>query len=281
MRLRADLLRLMEVHARRPWKLLTLFAVLLVPAWAQSNDAQRLVREVVFNEVQAQTHPQPRWAYTLEKTNASGTKLTRIIETRDGLVGRLLEINGKPLDAITEANEMHRLNELKRDPRQMKQKLARQERDRDRVLKIVRALPTAFLYTQQSANDKETVLAFKPNPNFQPDSFETSILKAMSGTVRMSTSQKRLIELRGTLTSDVSIGLGIIGKAQKGGTLLLQQQEVAPASWEITVFSMKVVGRAVFKHVDMSVEESAKDFKAIQHPLSAPEAIDLLLKGRW
>ena len=256
-------------------------ALVCASVQAQSVDPQALVREVVKNEVQAQMHPQPRWSYTLEKTNASGTKVTRIVETRDGLVGRLLEINGKPLDEVTERNEEHRLNELRRDPSQLRQKLVRQERDRDRVLKIVRALPDALLYSDVSTEQggKVRVLSFRPNPQYQPNSFETTILKAMSGTVRIAVGPKRLISLNGRLLSDVNIGLGIVGKVQKDGTLDLEETDLGDGIWEISRVSLMVMARAVFKRLDLSVEENLRDFKRLPHELSGTEAIDLLLRN--
>ena len=263
------------MRMRRAW--LVACVCLAGVAHAQSPE-QALVRAVVANELEAQSHPAAKWAYTLEKKNASGTKVTRIIETRDGLVGRLLEINGKPLDAITEKNEEHRLNELKRDPRQMRQKLSRQERDRDRVLKIVRALPNALIFSEQSHSGDEEVLAFRPNPTFQPQNFEESILKAMTGTVTIALAEKRLVALHGNLVSDVNIGLGIVGKVQKGGTLDLEQERVGDRSWEIRRLSLKVMGRAVFKHVDLSVEENVSDFQPVKEGMSAAEAIDILLQ---
>src|SRR5438270_11092456 len=105
---------------------------------------------------------------------------------------------------ITESNEEHRSYELRRDPSKLRQKLVRQERDRDRVLKIVRALPDALLYSDVSTEQggKVRVLSFRPNPQYQPNSFETTILKAMSGTARITVGPTRLISTNGRLLSD-------------------------------------------------------------------------------
>ncbi len=246
----------------------------------QARDPATLVRQVVAVELQAQTHPQPRWMYRLEKTNASGTKLTAIAETPEGLVGRLLAINGRPLDPQTELNEQHRLQLLTHDPKQLKQKLARQERDRDRVLKIVRALPDAFLYTYERTDTEtgeDVHLRFTPNPRYVPDSLEANLLKAMSGTLTIARQQLRLVHMEGTLISDVNIGLGIAGKIAKGGTLDLEQTQIAPGSWEIKHLVLKVRGRALFRRLDLSVEESASDFRPVPQDLTVPQAIDLLL----
>ena len=157
----------------------------------------------------------------------------------------------------------------------------RQERDRDRVLKIVRALPDALLYSDVSTEQggKVRVLSFRPNPQYQPNSFETTILKAMSGTVRIAVGPKRLISLNGRLLSDVNIGLGIVGKVQKDGTLDLEETDLGDGIWEISRVSLMVMARAVFKRLDLSVEENLRDFKRLPHELSGTEAIDLLLRN--
>lgn len=268
-------------------KLLLLIVALLtlaVSGWTQVDpavDPQGFVREIAAIELQAGTHPQPRWIYLLHKTNSSGSKLTQIVETQQGLVGHLLQINDQPLDAVTQHNEAHRLAELKRDPQQWKQKLTRQERDRNRVMKIVRALPDAFLYSYDGVASgpfgEEVHLNFKPNPRYSPDSLDTSILQSMSGSLYITREQRRLVRLQGVLGSNVNIGLGIVGKLEKGGTLDLQQSQVAPGSWAVTRLTIAVTGRAVVRHIDVSVDESATEFRPVSSKLTVAQAIDLLL----
>jgi hypothetical protein len=102
----------------------------------------------------------------------------------------------------------------------------------------------------------------------------------MVGTVAISAPQMRLTDLHGTLGKDVSIGLGIVGKAYKGGTLDLIQQQIAPGSWEITHMKLAVTGRALFRSLDLSVDESFSDFKRTGHEYSGTEAINALLNDR-
>jgi hypothetical protein len=246
------------------------------------HDPQGYVRTAVQNELRSQSQHKPQWMYRLRKTNASGTRVSEIIETRDGLVARLLELNGKPLDPTTEQNERRRLEQLKSDPGQLRQKLARQEKDRDRVLKIVRALPDALVFTFAGKSDdgSEMRFSFTPNPQYSPDSLENNLLKAMVGTLTISAPQMRLTALHGTLERDVSIGLGIVGKAYKGGTLDMIQQQVAPSSWEITHLKMAVTARALFRSLDLSVDETLSDFKHTTHEYTGVEGIDLLLNDR-
>ena len=262
---------------------LTLVLCATVPLCAQdpSTDPQAYVHRIANVELAAHSNPVPRWRYRLEKRNASGTTTREIVETQQGLIARVLTINGRPLTPDVERNEQARLRALASDPAQLKKKLAGQDRDRQRVMKMIRALPNAFLYTYEgrSSGDfgEEVKLSFKPDPHFSPDALETQIFRSMAGTLRIAVKQQRLIELNGKLISDVSIGLGIVGKIEKGGTLLLAQSEIAPGSWEVTTLDLNVTGRALFRHLDVSVFEKATDFKPVSSKLSVAQAIDVLL----
>jgi hypothetical protein len=247
-----------------------------------ARDPQACVRQVVQNEIQAQSHSVPRWTYQLQKTNAGGTKLTQIVETRQGLLGRLLAVNGHPLEAQAEASEEQRLRTLAQDPRQLHEKLARQERDRERVLKIVRALPKAFLYTYEGSSagpyGEEWKFRFRPDPKFSPDSLEADLLKSMEGTLRISASSARLVQLQGTLTSDITLGFGLLGRVNRGGTLNLEEAPIGKNDWQVTRLVLHMNGRAVVKHIDLSVDEAAHDFRPVGPDLTVNEAIDFLLK---
>jgi len=253
-----------------------------VRAQDAAKDPQAYVRNVAQIELAAHAHPAPRWQYLLEKRNAGGATTREIIETREGLVARLLTLNGQPLTAQVQRDEFARLRALQNDPSQISKKLAGQERDRERVLKMIRALPDAFLYAYDGTTSgpfgDEVRFSYKPNPRFSPDSVETQILRSMSGTLRIASKQQRLIELRGTLTSDVSIGLGILGRVSKGGTLLLAQSQLGPDSWEVTTLDLNVTGRALFRTLDVSVYEHLTEFRPISPAMSAQQAIDLLLQ---
>ncbi len=245
------------------------------------QDADAFVRIAVNNEIAANAHPLSRWRYLLTKSNSAGTKQTDIIETAEGLVGRLISLNGQPLAPAVERDEELRLKELKRDAGRMSAKLTRQERDRARVLRMVQAMPDALLFTFTGTLPgdfgDEAVYSFQPNPRYQPDSLETEVLHKMTGTLRIAIADKRLVKLDGLLESDVDVGMGLVGKVRKGGRLLLQQARIAPGSWEITALDLNVSGRALFKHLDISVAETAQEFRAVPPNMPVADAIDLLL----
>lgn len=246
------------------------------------RDAQGFVRAAVAKEIAANADTTPHWRYRLAKTNASGSRETEIIETPDGLVGRLMALNGQPLTPQVARDEAFRLQQLKQDSHRMQAKLSRQEHDRARVFRMVKAMPDALLFTyagsQPGRFGEEVVFAFKPNPGYRPDSLETDVLHKMSGTLRVNIADRRLVRLQGSLDTDVGVGMGIVGKVRRGGTLLLDQARIAPGLWEVTALDLHVTGRALFKHLDLSVSERVRDFRAVPPDLSVSQAIDLLLR---
>ena len=61
--------------------------------------ANELALRVVTNELKFQNEDHARWAYQQEKAELGKKQASRIIETKDGDLGRLLSINGQPLAA--------------------------------------------------------------------------------------------------------------------------------------------------------------------------------------
>src|SRR6202451_103911 len=78
-----------------------------VPAlWAQSptQSAHDLVKDVVYNELQ-ERHQVSLWQYRVEKRVASQTTIQQEVETRSGLVYRVLARQGRPLDQAGQKKE--------------------------------------------------------------------------------------------------------------------------------------------------------------------------------
>ncbi len=90
--------------------------------------------------------------------------------------------------------------------------------DMGRVLKVLRALPKAFLYQYAGtiAVNSGTVqkFTFKPNPAFNPPDLETQVLTVMSGEIWVDVSHERVIRLEGHLQQDVDFGWGILGPSE-------------------------------------------------------------------
>ena len=142
--------------ARERWTSLTALLLTLLtltpPAQPQPNQPQdpaaALVRRAIQNrEDAAKTHRPLR--YLLRKTDDHRDTTKDIIETGQGDVARLIAINNQPLTAEANQAELDRLNTLANHPEIQEHRHQREQKDADRVDRLMRLLPDAFLYRDQ------------------------------------------------------------------------------------------------------------------------------------
>jgi hypothetical protein len=137
-------------------------------------------------------------------------------------------------------------------------------------------LPDALLYAVDFSNGQTIRLSFKPNPDFNPPTFESRIFRVLQGSILVDSGQKRLIELRAVMSRDLEFVWGIFGKLRKGGSLELRQEQVEPGCWVMTFFNVQVTGRAwFFKSIGKQSHETFEAFMRVSDNLTLVEAADL------
>lgn len=249
-------------------------------ATAPAQEPNALVRSVVSNELHApETGEFHAWKQKQVKPNRTTTK--QYVETPDGLLGRLLTENGKPLTGDALAKENDRINRLL-DPKQMQQKRKEQKEDETRSKRIVAALPDAFVYkvvgTEEKDGHKLINLRFTPNLNFSAPNRETLVLQGMEGEMTVDATAMRLVKIDGTMMRDVSIGWGILGRLDKGGRFVVEQKEVDQGDWEINYMMLNFTGKAlIFKTIRINEVDTSYDFRKVPK-MNVAEAIDFLKK---
>jgi hypothetical protein len=96
----------------------------------------------------------------------------------------------------------------------------------------------------------------------------------------VDTKQKRIKQLRGTLTHDVDFGYGLLGKLQKGGTFEIERQQIAPGIWDITTTHIHIQGRAlIFKSISEEQDEVTSNYHRTPASLSLADAAKMLKDG--
>jgi len=105
-----------------------------------------MLDRALANEYNAMQDASHLMRYELLKTSPRLTSTKKICETRDGDVARLIALNGKPLSPADEQKEEARLNALMSDPGKQERRKQAESEDTGRVLKVLRALPAAFMY---------------------------------------------------------------------------------------------------------------------------------------
>ena len=68
----------------------------------------------------------------------------------------------------------------------------------------------------------------------------------MEGEMWVHETQRRLVRLRGQLIADVKFAGGLLGHLEKGGHFNVEQTELLPTRWELTVMEVDMKGKALF-----------------------------------
>ncbi len=244
---------------------------------------KELVRQVVANEMKAGSDGHYMYRDTKEKEDGSSvTKET--IDTRDGVLARVVAINGKPLTPSQRDKEDKRLQRLLNDPNALAAKRKDQQEDEARIRKMVSALPDAFDYqyagTERGPHGELVTLNFKPNPNYDPPSREQQVYTGMSGQMVLDLGEYRLAKIDGTLFRDVNFGWGILGKLDRGGKFIVEQADIGNGHWEPVRMVLNFTGKVfVFKPLKIKSVETTSDYRRVPDTLTVAQAVEMLKKA--
>jgi hypothetical protein len=273
--------RLLALFCLLPWAILSLGQpAVLIPDLLPSAQPQELVQRALAAELHAIQDTSHPMRYLLRKTSPRLTTTKEILETGDGAVARLLMVGDKPLTPVQEQEEQTRLNGLLRDPNRQNHRKQAEDQDTERALKVLRALPVAFLYQYAGSAGtpagKVEKFTFRPNPTFNPPDLETQILTAMSGEIWIDADRQRVVRLDGHLLRDMDFGWGILGRLDKGGWIVIEQADVGGDQWRTVRFQMSMSGRVLFKTRVFDTEEEESRFSPLPVGLDYRQAIQML-----
>ena len=265
-------------------QLKSLILVFLVAGVTAAAQDAGLVQRALANEARSANGAQHPMRYRLRKSSPRLTTTKEICETADGAVARLIAVNDAPLSPADEQREQARLDQLLSDPSRQRRRQQSQYQDTARAMKVLRSLPSAFVYefagTGQGPGGQVAKYRFKPNPNFDTPDLETQILKQMSGELWVDSAHERVVRLEGQLQQDVDYAWGILGRLYKGGTILLEQADVGENQWRIVHFNMKMSARVVFKTKVFDTTEDQSQFVPVPMGLRYQQAIAMLRDDR-
>jgi hypothetical protein len=173
------------------------------------------------------------------------------------------------------------------NPEQLRKKKAREKEDAERTLRIVKALPAAFLYQYDGTEtgtaelgkpgDELVRLKFTPNPSYSPPSHVEQVLQGMEGYLLIDRNERRIAKIDGVLFREVSFGWGILGHLDKGGHFRVEQADVGNGSWELTAMSLKITGKILmFKGISMISDETFSDFQRVPDRLTFAQGVAML-----
>lgn len=244
-------------------------------------DAQQLAREVLTNELKAEQSDNTLWRFRKAEWQKGKEQLYDVIETKHGDVSRLLAENGKPLNAEQQRAENARIQKLTNESDEMKKQVQTLKQDGDQETKLLAMLPDALLYHYASRKGDLVRLTFKPNPKFHASSREAEVFHHMSGVMVLNTKAKRLVELRGRLTSEVKFFGGILGHLDKGGTFAVKQADVAGTHWDMTLLDTELNGKALFfKTIAVHEKRVESNYQRVPEDITVEQAAQILRKDK-
>jgi hypothetical protein len=258
-----------------------------ISAEQPSESPTELVRRTVQMEMGSGSDPNAIFVDRKEMPHGSQTKL--IVETSEGMAGMTVAVNDKPLTPEQHRAEEARLSGLVNNPEQLRKKQRSEKEDEERMRRIMKVLPDAFLYEPDGttvgsreigkAGDQLVRLKFRPNPKYSPPSHVEQVLTGMQGYLLIDPDQHRIAKIDGTLGKEVGFGWGILGHLDRGGHFVVEQAEVIQGEWEVTHMILSFTGRELlFKSLNIKSDEVFSNFRPAPSNLSFAQGVELLKK---
>lgn len=259
-----------------------------LPAFAQpAVSADELVRKTVENEIEATANS--KYMFTDHKQTPHGSQTKLMVQTRQATAGMVIANDGHPLNATERQAEYERIDRFVKYPEELGKKEKQEQEDAERVKRIMRALPEAFLFQYDGEEtgrpglgkpgDKLLRLTFRPNPHYSPPSRVEQVLLGMQGVVLVDAEKHRIAKIDGTLRKEVSFGWGILGHLDKGGRFQVNQGDIGENHWEITRMDLDFTGKILlFKHLTIRSTETSSDFRRVSPDLTFAQGVELLKK---
>jgi hypothetical protein len=251
------------------------------PVHAQ-QDAKQIVQLAANAELAANREDNSHWRYIdRHKEDDGATNVFVVVETEHGAIKRHLEENGKPASAATIQADYDYNQRFIHDPSlQAKQKRDGMH-DEKSAEQLTAMMPTAFLWTIVSETPETYTLSYKPNPDFRPPNIEAHVMGTMAGTLIVNKAGYRIRTFKGSLSDDVYIGYGFLGKLRKGGTFDIERSQIAPGLWQITETHVHISGRALFfKSIGQQDDEMKSHFTPVPPSTTLEQAVALLDEPR-
>ncbi len=259
-------------------KLTSLVLLVATTAFAQgkSQTPVELVRQMTQNEL-ADRDLGSFWMYHIEKTVERETTAEAQVETSAGPVFKVLSINGRPLTAAERKADDERIQNLLRYPSLEGKVKHQHDADEDRVKQFTKLLPDAFLFDPDGMEGANVRLKFRPNPAFNPPTFEMRAFHGLTGTLLIEPQHERLVRISGHYIEDVEFGYGFLGRIDKGGTFEVAREPVTATHWKTSLVDVHVSARLVlFKTISKQQREVRSDFHPVPKDTTLQGAVTLL-----
>lgn len=244
------------------------------------QDATEYVRDTIHRQLEADAADHSHWRYRIHREDDKGTQDRDVIDTKEGQIARTLFINGQPLTSEQRSADQARMKKLVEDSNERAKRDKRAKDDEDKLTQMVKAIPDAFIFKYDGAENGQVRVTFFPNPHYSAPNRELQVFRSLSGKMWIDRAGRRLARMDGSLFEDVTFGWGLLGRLNKGGTFSVTQSRVGEDHWEVVSLDVRMTGRAViFKNINVKQMQRLTDFRRVSDALTISEAYQLLEKG--
>ena len=284
-------MKLVHVDAKLAGAIAVLAMFSVAPAFSAQQASEspiELVRRTVQREITA-SNDDAKVMFMDGKETPHGSQTKLMVETREGMAGMVIANNDKPLTPEQQKAEEAHMAGLMSNSEQLTRKQKSEKEDAERIKRIMKAMPDAFLYEPDgseignqevgSVASSLVRLKFRPNPKYNPPTRVEQVLTGMQGYILIDPDKCRIAKIDGTLSKDVGFGWGFLGHLDKGGRFMVEQAEVFKERWEITRMSLSFTGRILlFKGLNIKSDEVFSNFRPAPSDLSFAQGVALIKK---
>ena len=203
---------------------------------------------------------------------------------------RLIERNGKPVDpkelakkdrehekkAAERARKLEREGTSEREKRLAKEAEERRKED-EAIDEMFRLYQIEMLGREELEEHSTIVLRFAPRPDFQTRTDSGKILKKLAGRAWINESDHELIRIEAELIDNLSFGMGVLARLNKGAKAYFQRRRVNGEIWLPAEARFTGTGRLLLLkglRVDQSMEFSDYRKFTVETSVSYPSAKD-------
>jgi len=251
-------------------------AFLITPALAVAQSPRDLVRQAVQTELESSRNDHSHWLYfELDRQPEKSVKQW-VAQACTVSLERVIERDGR---LLPESQQREEMSSFINDPGAQNKKRKSGQHDDEQAAELLKILPDAFIWSIEGEKESETLLHFKPDPQFHPPDLEARVFAAMEGEMAIDRQQHRIASLKGRLIHDVKIGFGLLGELKAGGTFDVERRELTPTVWEIVETHVHIQGHAlIFKTISENEDDVKSHFKQIDQATSLQQAKQELLQ---
>jgi hypothetical protein len=235
-----------------------------------SRTPQQWVAAAAVKELPMIQYDVPYLRFHMLYNGAKGLELRDEIESRDGMVARVISKNGQPLTPEVDSAERVRLQHLLDDPSDFYNHHKHDQADKNRAVMLVKLLPQAMLFSYaadqtpaSNSSAPQLVIDYKPDPTFKPPNIEAEALQGLSGRIWIDMDSMHMVRMHADVTTDISFGWGLLARIYRGGTLDLDQTDAGPR-WMFQRLDEHLSVRAlVVKSISVNVELQERGYSPI------------------